>query len=89
MPLRSLSRPTLWRRARIDFDRVRWRRVLQYPEGVMLLNETGAEILGLCDGRRTIAEIAEVLGERYQTDVTADVCEFLSGLAERALVVDG
>lgn len=52
----------------------------------MLLNDTGAAILELCDGKRSIAEIAAVLGERYQCDVTPDVVEYLSQLVERELV---
>ena len=52
------SVPALWRLARLDFDPVRQQRVLLYPEGVVLLNDTGAAILDLCDGRRSIAEIA-------------------------------
>lgn len=54
----------------------------------MLLNETGAEILALCDGQRTIADIAAVLREKYGADVTADVTEYLSALIDRDLVVD-
>ena len=46
------SRP-LWRLARLDFDPVRQRPVLLYPEGAVLLNDTGAAILELCDGART------------------------------------
>ena len=78
--------PRLWRLARLDYDPVRRRRILQYPEGAVLLNETGAAVLELVDGKRTVREIAQVLGERYQTDVTADVTEYLSGLAERELI---
>lgn len=86
MPLSPDSVPRLWRLARLDYDPVRKRRVLLYPEGAVLLNETGAAVLELVDGQRTITEIARVLGERYQTDVTADVTEYLSGLAERELI---
>jgi pyrroloquinoline quinone biosynthesis protein D len=78
--------PHLWRLARLDYDRVRGRRILQYPEGAVLLNETGAAVLELVDGKRTVREIAQVLGERYHTDVTADVTEYLSVLAERELI---
>ena len=78
--------PAVWRLARMEFDEVRQTRVLLYPEGVVLLNDTGAAILELCDGRRSIADIAAVLGEKYQCDVTADVIEYLSQLAERELV---
>jgi len=83
------SVPTLWRLARLQFDPVRQQSVLLYPEGVVLLNETGAAILELCDGRRSLAAIAQILGERYDCDVTADVTEYLWQLAERELIRDG
>jgi coenzyme PQQ biosynthesis protein PqqD len=86
--LSSASIPSLWKLARIDFDSVRNRPVLLYPEGAVLLNDTGKAILELVDGRRTIGEIAGILGERYQADVTADVAEYLSHLAERELIRD-
>lgn len=80
------SVPTLWRLARLDYDPVRQRRVLLYPEGAVLLNETGAAVLELVDGKRTVGEIATILGERYQTDVSNDVAEYLSTLEERELI---
>jgi pyrroloquinoline quinone biosynthesis protein D len=86
MALTPSSIPTLWRLARLNFDQVRQQHVLLYPEGAVLLNETGAAILELCDGRRSIAAIAKILEERYNCDVTDDVTEYLSGLAERELI---
>jgi len=80
------SVPSLWRLARLQFDPVRNQRVLLYPEGVVLLNDTGAAVLDLCDGRRSVAEIAAVLGERFNCDVQADVLDYLTGLADQALV---
>ncbi len=80
------SRPSLWRLARIDFDRVRQRRVLLYPEGAMFINDTGAAILELCDGQRTVREISGTLTEQYGTDVSADVIEYLNDLSRRDLV---
>jgi len=84
--LNAGSVPVLWRLARLQFDPVRQRRVLQYPEGVVLLNDSGAAILELCDGERTVADIAGVLGERYQADVAADVLAYLTDLADRELI---
>ena len=85
-PLTETSVPVIWRLARLDFDPVRQQRVLLYPEGVVLLNETGGTILDLCDGHRSIAAIAAILKERYHRDVAADVIEYLSQLVERELV---
>lgn len=84
--LTAASVPVLWRLARLDFDPVRQQRVLLYPEGVVLLNDTGGAILELCDGRRSIGEVAAILQERYRRDVTADVIDYLSRLTERELV---
>lgn len=89
MALTPSSVPVLWRVARLEFDPVRRQHVLLYPEGVILLNDTGNVILELCDGRRTIAAIADILGARYQCDVLSDVTEYLSALEERELIRDG
>jgi coenzyme PQQ biosynthesis protein PqqD len=82
------ARPRLWRLARLDFDPVRNRRILLYPEGAMVLNDTGAEVLALCDGTRTVADIGAELGAKYHADVTGDVATYLARLADRELVHD-
>jgi pyrroloquinoline quinone biosynthesis protein D len=84
IPLEAV--PRIWRLARLDYDPARQRPVLLYPEGAVLLNDTGRAILELVDGERTVAQIAAELSERYNTDVTADVTEYLSHLAERELI---
>lgn len=89
MPLAPDARPVLWRLARLDFDPVRQRRVLLYPEGAMILNDTGAAILELCDGRRTVAEIAAELGARYgEADLLDDVTGYLDALEGREMLRD-
>ena len=88
MALTAQSRPRIWKFARVQFDEARQRNVLQYPEGAVLLNDTAAEILALCDGQRTIAEIAAMLEERYGSNVLDDVQSYLSQLADRELVRD-
>ena len=54
----------------------------------MLLNDTGAEVLALCDGTRTVADIATELGAKYHTDVTGEVAAYLAQLVDRELVHD-
>jgi pyrroloquinoline quinone biosynthesis protein D len=87
--LASDTVPRLWRLARLEYDPVRRRHVLLYPEGAVLLNDTGAAILELCDGVRTVDQIVSILSERYQADVSADVTEYLSQMANRELVRAG
>jgi pyrroloquinoline quinone biosynthesis protein D len=89
MALTPASVPALWRLARLQYDDVRRQHVLLYPEGSLLLNDTGAAILELCDGQRSVAAIAGILGERYGADVTGDVLEYLAKLADRELIRDG
>lgn len=88
MTISASSRPKLWKFARVQFDEARQRNVLQYPEGAVLLNDTAAEILGLCDGARTVSEIAAELEQRYGANVLDDVQSYLSQLADRSLVRD-
>lgn len=53
------------------------------------LNDTGATIWGLLDGRRSVEQIAAVLAERHGAppdQVLPDVIAFLEQLQERGLV---
>jgi pyrroloquinoline quinone biosynthesis protein D len=74
---------------RLHFDPVRQRPVLLYPEGAVLLNDTGAAILELCNGSNTVDRIVNILTERYGADVSADVTEYLNLMAERELIRAG
>lgn len=84
--LASSSRPELARRVRLTFDRARDQHVLLGPETVVVLNRTGADILGLCDGRRTVAEIVAELGGRYERVVDDEVRGFLARLVAKRCV---
>lgn len=59
------ARPRLVTGVRIRFDSARDQHVLLSPEAVLVLNPTAAEIVDLCDGRRTIADIHAELRTRY------------------------
>jgi len=64
--------------------------VLLYPEGLVTLNATGVEILKLCDGTRSVADIVGTLEQRYSTTgLAADVAGFLERLAAKGLVTYG
>lgn len=82
--------PRLHPKARLTWDEVRKRDVLLYPEGLVALNVTGAEIVKLCDGVRSVAEVAALLRQRYGgAEVERDVSGFLDGLAAKGLVLFG
>jgi pyrroloquinoline quinone biosynthesis protein D len=84
-----VNRPRLADGARLHYDEVRDEHVMLVPEGAVRLNETAAGVLELCDGQRTLEEIAAALSERYSgTDVTDDVRELLDGMVAHGLVVD-
>jgi len=84
-----VTTPMLATGVRLHWDKVRERHVLIYPEGALALNATAAEVLELCDGKRTIDDIAGVLGERYDgADVSADVAELVAAIEAKGLVVD-
>jgi coenzyme PQQ biosynthesis protein PqqD len=84
-----VNRPRLVDGARLQYDDVREEHLLLIPEGAVRLNETAAKVLELCDGERSVDEIAAALSERYAgTDVADDVRELLGGMGDRGLVVD-
>jgi len=75
--------------ARLQYDDVRDEHLLLVPEGAVRLNDTAAQVLELCDGRRSVEEIAAALSDRYAgADVAGDVRDLLGGMTERGLVVD-
>ena len=85
------GRPALARHVRMRFDRTRERHVLLGPESVIVLNPTGADILGLCDGQRTVSEVSAELKTRYDRVVSDEVAldevtDFLSRLVAKRCV---
>jgi pyrroloquinoline quinone biosynthesis protein D len=84
-----VTRPRLVDGARLQYDDVREEHLLLVPEGAVRLNETAAQVLELCDGRRSRDDIAATLSERYDgADVAGDVRELLDGLGARGVVID-
>jgi pyrroloquinoline quinone biosynthesis protein D len=80
------NRPYLARHIRMEWDPAREQHVLLAPEGVIALNQTGATILGLCDGERTVVEIVEGLRGRYSRVAGDEVRDFLARLVAKRWV---
>lgn len=80
------DRPRLAPHVRLTFDPTREQHVLLTPEAVSLLNGTGATILALCDGQRTVAEIVTELHGRYEHVAGDEVRHFLARLVAKRCV---
>lgn len=76
----------LCRGVRLGHDTVRDTGVLLHPEGVLLLNETGAAVLALCDGTADVDGITVALSRRYTAVAAEDVERFVLQLARRRLI---
>jgi pyrroloquinoline quinone biosynthesis protein D len=84
--IQSTNRPHLARHMRMEWDPAREQHVLLAPEGVIALNQTGATILGLCDGKRTVAGIVDELRGKYDRVADDEVRDFLARLAAKRMV---
>ncbi|MFD5250947.1 pyrroloquinoline quinone biosynthesis peptide chaperone PqqD [Amycolatopsis sp. NPDC058340] len=80
--------PRLATKAMLKHDSVRDVELLLLPERVVLLNKSGAAILGLCDGSRTVRQLVEQLEQEFEaTDLVNDVMTFLRDASGRGWVV--
>lgn len=80
------ARPRLRTHARLQWDPVREKQVVLMPEGVLVLNETAAAILTLCDGQRRVSDIVSTLASQYNRPVVQDVLTFLNRLMSKRLL---
>lgn len=63
---------------RLQWEEAQQKDVILYPEGMVELNQSSAEILKLCDGSRTPNQIVTELEEKFSTSgLTNDVNSFL------------
>ena len=72
---------------RHDAGRERW--VLLAPERILTPDQTAVAVLQLCDGERTVEEIAAKLAQEYSApvDVIAnDVVDLLQDLADKGYI---
>ncbi|MDP3332546.1 MAG: pyrroloquinoline quinone biosynthesis peptide chaperone PqqD [Methylococcaceae bacterium] len=63
---------------RLQWEEAQQKDVILYPEGMVELNQSSAEILKLCDGTRNLAQIVSDLEEKFATSgLTNDITAFL------------
>ena len=85
------SRPVLPRHAKLRFDETRQRWVILAPERVLAPDEIAVEILQLCDGARSVAEMIDQLAAKYTADRAAigtDVIAMLQDLADKGFLTE-
>lgn len=85
----SAHSPSLASHVRVEIDRLTGRPILLGPEVALELSESGAEILGLCDGLRTLSDIVQKLADEYDADaaeIASDAADFLDRLAAKGYV---
>lgn len=85
----TTTRPKLPRHIKLRHDEGRGRWLILAPERVFEPDDTSVEVLKLCDGERTVTDIANILSEAYQApaDVIAtDITDMLQDLADKGVV---
>ena len=60
--------PRLSRRFRLQYETAQTRWVLLYPEGMVQLNDSAAEILRRCDGVRSVEQIVQDLEQAFAVE---------------------
>jgi pyrroloquinoline quinone biosynthesis protein D len=83
------SRPALPPHIKLRHDAGRGRWIILAPERVFDPDETAVEVLKLCDGARTVADIAGVLAKEYNApvgEISADIVAMLQDLADKGVV---
>ena len=78
------------RHAKLRFDKARETWIILAPERVFELDAIAHEVVSLCDGERSLAEVVDTLTEKFQAPrevIAKDVTEMLQGLADKGFVV--
>lgn len=63
---------------RLQWEEAQQKFVILYPEGMVELNQSSAEILKLCDGSKNLSGIVSELEAKFATTgLAADIANFL------------
>jgi len=86
----ATEKPRLSPKARLRWDNVEKRHMLVFPEAALLLNETAAAILKLCDGEHTVEQLVDTLAQQFvgadRKMIADEVTELLARLRTRGLL---
>lgn len=85
------SRPKLPRHARLKFDETRQVWVILAPERVLAPDEIAVEVLQLCDGVRSVADMVDQLAVKYTAErsaIATDVVALLQDLADKGFLTE-
>jgi pyrroloquinoline quinone biosynthesis protein D len=85
------SRPLLPRHAKLKFDETRQVWVILAPERVLAPDEIAVEVLQLCDGVRSVAQMIDQLAEKYAAPreaIGTDVIAMLQDLADKGFLTE-
>ncbi len=92
-PVRSIvgadSKPTLPRHIKLRHDQGRGRWIILAPERVFSPDETAVAVLNLCDGQRSVSDIAKTLSAEYQApleEIEKDIVAMLQDLADKGVI---
>jgi pyrroloquinoline quinone biosynthesis protein D len=82
------NKPKLSKMFRMQWEDAQSGYVLLYPEGMVKLNQSAAEILKRCDGERDVSAIVDDLQQTFgASDLQDDVKDFLREASERGWLV--
>src|SRR6476659_4848573 len=83
------SRPVLPRHAKLKYDETRKVWVILAPERVLAPDEIAVEVLQLCDGIRSVGDVADQLAAKYAAPreaILSDVIAMLQDLADKGFL---
>jgi pyrroloquinoline quinone biosynthesis protein D len=85
------TRPVLPRHAKLKFDETRKVWVILAPERILAPDETAVEVLQLCDGARSVADMIDALAAKYAAPreaILTDVIAMLQDLADKGFLTE-
>jgi pyrroloquinoline quinone biosynthesis protein D len=81
------DKPALSRLFRMQWEETQNNYVLLYPEGMVKLNQSAAEILKRCDGQHSVPAIVDDLEQTFgASGLKDDVDDFLLAANERGWI---